>query len=153
MNSCKMFGVIGVVSLILGTTVLIHVAGHTNETDPSSQVPTKLAFDAPTIAFGREGSVTGAAYLTTASGVGIGNATLHAQTLEGGTDWTTFLDVTTGADGHISFTFTPTSPPPGSNYRIVNTYRVTYDGDSQYAPTVSNEITMYVRWEPVIIKW
>lgn len=141
-----MFGVIGVVSLILGITVVMNVAGHTSDIDPPSQVPTKLVVSAPTVAFGRAGDVTADAYLTTAGGAGISNATIHAQTLEGGTDWITFLDGTTEADGHISFAFAPKSPPPGTNFAYVNFYRVTYDGDSQYAPTVSKEVAMYVRW-------
>ena len=147
MNICKMFGVIGIVSFIFGITVVINVAGHTS-TDivPFSQLPTKLVFNAPTYAVGRSGSVGVNGHLTTASGVGIGNATIHAQTSEDGTVWTTFFNVTTDANGEFSFAVTPRSPPPEANYVFVNNYRVTYDGDSQYAPSVSNEIVMYVSW-------
>ncbi len=146
MNACKMVSVIGVVSLILGITVVIHGAGRTSDIDTFSQVPTKLVVTAPAAAYGIGGDVTADAYLTTASGAGIANATIHAQTLEGGTDWITFLDITTEANGHVSFAFAPKSPPPGTNFAYVNFYRVTYDGGSQYAPTVSNEVSMYVKW-------
>ena len=146
MNVCRMFSIIAIIWLILGFTGVMNVAGHTSDIEPSSQVPTKLVLSAPTVAIGWGVYVTADAHLTTASGAGIANATIHAQTLIGGTDWITFLDITTEANGHISFAFAPKSPPPGTNYAYVNFYRVTYDGGSQYASTVSNEVSMYVKW-------
>jgi hypothetical protein len=123
----------------------MNVAGRT-DTDivPFSQLPTKLVFNAPTHTWHAYVPVDG--YLTTASGAGIGNAKIHAQRLGGRDVWTTFFNVTTDAKGHFSFAVMPRSAPLGANYVIVNNYRVTYDGDSQYAPNVSNEAEMDVSW-------
>jgi hypothetical protein len=132
-----------IASIVLASVV---VAGASIDTISPSPQPTKRVFNAPHFAWGRQGDVGVDGYLTTSSGAGIGNATIHAQRLEDGDVWTTFLNVTTDAKGYFSFSVTPRSAPPGTDYYIINNYRVTYDGDSQYAPSVSNEVEMDVFW-------
>lgn len=74
----------------------------------------------------------------TAGAQGIAGAVVHLQWLDPTTgNWTTFSDGKTGESGQFSvpvFLYFP------SNY----TFKVTYDGDSQYAPSVSNEVMITV---------
>ncbi len=132
-----------VASIVLASIV---IAGASIGNVSSPLLKTTLIFNAPSVALGRFGQVPVDGYLTTGAGVGIDNATIHAQRLEGVDVWTTFFNDTTDAKGYFSFTFMPRSPPPGTNYVIANTYRVTYDGDSRYAPSISNETEMTVIW-------
>ena len=139
----KYLALLFVASIVLASVV---IAGASTGTVSSPLLNTTLIFNAPHVALGRFGDVPVDGYLTTGAGVGIDNATIHAQRLEGVDVWTTFFNVTTDAKGYFSFAFMPRSPPPGTNYVIVNTYRVTYDGDSRYAPSVSDEVEMDVIW-------
>jgi hypothetical protein len=137
----KYLALLFVASIVLTSVV---IASASTGTVSSPLLETNLKFNAPTYTW--HGYVPVDGYLTTASGAGIGNAKIHAQRLEGRDVWTTLFNVTTDAKGHFSFAVMPRSAPPGANYVIVNYYRVTYDGDSRYAPSISNEVEMNVSW-------
>lgn len=71
---------------------------------------------------------------------GVGGATVNIQKWVNDT-WTTIGTTTTTATGDYKGWFTApiTSSSPG-----VFSYRATYDGDSQYAPAVSNVVKLTV---------
>ncbi|HXY88036.1 MAG TPA: Ig-like domain-containing protein [Candidatus Acidoferrales bacterium] len=65
------------------------------------------------------------------------NATINLQSMNAdGETWSTVA--TQIADGRL---FTMTLPPSAAG---VYKYRVTFDGDSQYVPAVSNTVTLTV---------
>jgi hypothetical protein len=73
---------------------------------------------------------------------GIPDATVNIQTLNSdGQTWTTVATKSTLPAGYSAGTFLVTITPTVAG---VYTYRVTYDGNSQYAPTVSNTKTLTV---------
>lgn len=74
----------------------------------------------------------------TAGGKGIAGAVVHLQWLDLTTgNWTTFMDDRTGDNGQFS---TPVPLLFPAEY----TFRVAYDGNSQYAQSVSNEVNVTV---------
>ncbi len=124
----------------------VAIAGASMDTVSSSKVHTNLIFKAPNYARGRDGHIPVHGLLLTDDSVGIANAKVHFQSLEGGDVWTTYFNAATDETGYFSFAVKPKSAPPGTNYAVVNFFRMTYDGDSQYAPCVSNEVEMDVSW-------
>ena len=82
---------------------------------------------------------------------GIANATVNIQSMNSNGGWTTVATRITDADStsldvqslsfSISGEFSAKLTPAVAG---VYTYRVTYDGDSQYAPAVSNVVTLTV---------
>ena len=96
--------------------------------------PTTLTFTAPARAkvnewFDISGSLT-------AGGKGVGGALIHVQASSQG-NWDTFGNLTTNSDGNFAGQIQRSE----AGDRI---YRVTYDGDSQYEPSVSNEVVVTV---------
>ncbi len=78
---------------------------------------------------------------------GIGNARVNIQSMNSdGKTWSTVATHITSADASVPGMplvgfFSAKLTPNGAG---VYTYRVTYDGESQYAPTVSNVVTLTV---------
>jgi len=69
---------------------------------------------------------------------GIASAVVHLQWIDLTTgNWTTFSDGKTGESGQFSI-------PVFIFFPATYTFRVTYDGDSQYAPSVSNAVMVTV---------
>jgi hypothetical protein len=120
-------------------TTTIH-GGYT--TSATAQQPTTLAFYAPPQAKIFEPTpVSG--YLTTANGTGITDARIVIQQLHDDGKWHLFSIVfTTGKDGRFSDTVVvyPKIFAAKGGYH----FRATYDGDGQYAPSVSNEVIVAV---------
>lgn len=122
-------------------TATIH-GGYT--TSATAQQPTTLVFYAPPQAKIFEPTpVSG--YLTTANGTGIADARIVIQqfSLFGDSKWHLLAIVfTTGKDGHFSDTVVvfPKIFATKGGYH----FRATYDGDGQYAPSVSNEVIVAV---------
>jgi len=103
-------------------------------TDATAQQPTTLTLTAPANATVDENfDVSG--YLT-AGGTGVSGRIINVQVQEGG-QWKTFRFVTTDSNGFFTFTFIAQK---GGDLN----FRITYDGDSQYAPSVSNKVTVRV---------
>jgi hypothetical protein len=101
-------------------------------TDVKAQQPTTLTFTAPAQANVKEWfNVSGS---LTAGGKGVSGAIIKWQQLWQG-KWNTFGNFTTDSNGN--FTGQIESPAAGDVQ-----FRVTYDGDSQYAPAVSNVVTI-----------
>jgi len=103
-------------------------------TDVKAQQPTTLTFTAPAQAkvnewFNVSGSLT-------AGGTGVSGALINIQQLWQG-KWNTFGNFTTDSDG----IFVGTISSPATGY-VQN--RVTYDGNSQYVPSLSNEVVTTV---------
>jgi len=99
-------------------------------TDATARQPTTLTFTAPAQArvntwFDVSGSFT-------AGGKGVSGAIINIQQLWQGA-WGTFSNFTTDSNGNFAGQIE--SPTTGDVHN-----RVTYDGNSQYAPSVSNEI-------------
>lgn len=102
----------------------------------TAQQPTTIAITAPTQATANA-SVYANGTLT-AGGKGIAGAVVHLQWLDVTTgNWTTLSDVKTGDNGQFSV-------PVFLYFTAEYTFRVTYDGDSQYAQSVSNEVMVTV---------
>ena len=70
----------------------------------------------------------------------IGGATVNIQGSLDGNTWTTVLNTTTETGKYNGF-FLVLWTPPSTGVVYV---RATYDGDSQYAPTVSNVVKLTV---------
>jgi len=104
--------------------------------DATAQQPTTIAITAPTQA---KANVSVYANGTlTAGGKGIAGAVVHLQWLDLTTgNWTTLSDGKTGDGGQFSV-------PVFLYFTAEYTFRVTYDGDSRYAPSVSNEVMVTV---------
>jgi hypothetical protein len=106
----------------------------------AAQKPTTLTFTAPAhVKLNQLYAVYG--NLTTANGTGINDARILCQSLRGD-KWVTFgIGFTTGQNGSFSDHWLETGlfSKPGSCH-----YRVIYDGDSWYAPAVSNEAIVAV---------
>ena len=94
---------------------------------------TTLTFTAPTnVKVNQSFKISG--YLTTASGNGIAGAVVDEQTYYNGA-WVAMYNVTTDSSGHLSDTL-------GLTTSGAYNFRLAYNGDSQYAPSVSNEVTI-----------
>ncbi len=72
----------------------------------------------------------------TADGNGVGGALLHLQMKYQG-EWDTLLNVTTSDDGAFFLFLTL-----GVTGDLA--FRVTYDGDGHYAPSVSNDVIVII---------
>ena len=104
-----------------------------NVTDVKTTIPTTLTFTCPTLVnvnepFGISGSLT-------AGGTGVCGAHINGQVMTQG-QWTTFSGYTTDSNGNISGTIS-------TNYTGLRFYRLSYDGDAQYAPSASNGVVVY----------
>ena len=101
-------------------------------TDVKGQQPTTLMFSCPMQANVKEWfNVSGS---LTAGGKGVSGAIIKWQELWQG-KWNTFGNFTTDSNGNFAGQIQ--SPAAGDVQ-----FRVTYDGDSQYAPAVSNAVTI-----------
>jgi len=104
--------------------------------DATVQQPTTIDITAPT-----QAKVNVSIYVNgtlTAGGKGIAGAVVHLQWLDLTTgNWTTFMDDRTGDNGQFS------TPVP-LFFPAEYTFRVAYDGNSQYAQSVSNEVNVTV---------
>ena len=104
--------------------------------DATVQQPTTIDITAPT-----QAKVNVSIYVNgtlTAGGKGIAGAVVHLQWLDLTTgNWTTFMDDRTGDNGQFS------TPVP-LLFTAEYTFRVAYDGNSQYAQSVSNEVNVTV---------
>lgn len=104
--------------------------------DATAQQPTTIAITAPT-----QVKVNVSIYVNgtlMAGDKGIAGAVIHLQWLDLTTgNWTTFIDDKTGDNGQFS------TPVP-LFFTAEYTFRVIYDGNSQYAQSVSNEIKVTV---------
>ncbi len=101
-------------------------------TDVKAQQPTTLTLTAPTQAKLLEKFYIGVSL--TAGGTGVSGAIIHIQELSQG-QWLTFTSHTTDSKGNYV------------GQLICNTaadyhFRVTYDGNSQYEPAVSNVVVV-----------
>ena len=102
----------------------------------TAQQPTTIAITAPTQAKANA-SVYANGTLSAGSN-GIASAVVHLQWLDPTTgNWTTLSDGKTGDGGLFSM-------PVFLYFTAEYTFRVTYDGDSLYAPSVSNEVMITV---------
>jgi len=104
-----------------------------NVTDLKTTIPTTLTFTCPTLVnvnepFGIGGSLT-------AGGKGVSGAHINGQVMLQ-EQWTTFSGYTTDGNGNISGTIS-------TNYTGLRFYRLSYDGDDRYAPSVSNGVVVY----------
>ena len=105
----------------------------------TAQQPTTLTFNAPAqVKLNQFYAISGS--LTTANGTGINDAQLLYQQLQDN-KWVTFGVVFNDQNGTFSDKWIETDSlsKPGTSY-----YRVIYNGDSQYAPTVSNEVAVLI---------
>ena len=105
----------------------------------TAQQPTTLTFNAPAqVKLNQFYAISGS--LTTADGTGINDAQLLYQQLQDN-KWVTFGVVFTDQNGTFSDKWIETDSlsRPGTSY-----YRVIYNGDSQYAPAVSNEVAVLI---------
>ena len=105
----------------------------------TAQQPTMLTFNAPAqVKLNQFYVISGS--LTTADGTGINDAQLLYQQLQDN-KWVTFGVVFTDQNGTFSDKWIETDSlsKPGTSY-----YRVVYNGDSQYAPAVSNEVAVII---------
>ena len=104
--------------------------------DVTAQQPTTITISAPT-QVNANASVYANGTLT-AGGKGIAGAVVHLQWLDLTTgNWTILSDGKTGDSGQFSV-------PVFLYFTAGYTFRVTYDGDSRYAPSVSNEVMVTV---------
>jgi hypothetical protein len=71
---------------------------------------------------------------------GMPNATINIQSMNSDGTWSTVATKTTDVPVPLGMFRTTLTPAVAGVY----TYRVTYDGDSQYAPAVSNVVTLTV---------
>lgn len=107
----------------------------------TAQQPTTLTFTAPAhVKLNQLYAVFG--NLTTANGTGINDARIWGQSLRGD-KWVTLhrLLFTTGQNGSFSDHWFETglfSKPGPCHYRVI------YDGDSRFAPAVSNEVIVAI---------
>jgi len=104
-----------------------------NVADLKTTVPTTLTFTCPTLVNVNEPSGIGGSL--TAGGEGFSGVHINGQVMTQG-QWTTFSGYTTDSNGNISGT-------TSTNYTGLRFYRLSYDGDARYAPSVSNEIVVY----------
>ena len=94
---------------------------------------TTLTLTAPTnVKVNQAFNVSG--YLATASGNGIAGAVVDVQ-YNNGTAWVAMWNVTTDSSGHLSDTW-------GLSQAGATSFRLAYNGDSQNAASVSNEVTI-----------
>jgi hypothetical protein len=99
----------------------------------AAQATTTLTFTAPAnVKLNQNFNISG--YLTSASGNGIAGAVVDEQTYYNGT-WVSMFNVTTDNSGHLSDTW-------GLSQAGAYNFRLAYNGDSQNAASVSNEITI-----------
>ena len=102
-------------------------------TDVKTTVPTTLTFTCPTQVnvnepFGIGGTLT-------TGGKGVSGAHINGQVMLQ-EQWTTFSGYTTDSNGTISGTIS-------TDYTGLRFYRLSYDGDARYAPSVSNGVVVY----------
>jgi len=105
----------------------------------TAQQPTTLTFTAPAqVKLDQFYAISGS--LTTANGTGINDAQLLYQQLQDN-KWVSFGAVYTDLNGTFTDKWIETDSlsKPGTSY-----YRVIYNGDSQYAPAVSNEVAVII---------
>jgi len=105
----------------------------------TAQQPTTLTFNAPAqVKLNQFYAVSGS--LTTGNCTGINEAQLLYQQLQDN-KWVTFGVVFTDQNGTFSDKWIETDSlsKPGTSY-----YRAVYNGDSQYAPAVSNEVAVII---------
>lgn len=111
-------------------------------TSAIAQQPTTLTFAAPPQAKIFEPTKV-CGYLTTANGTGIKDARIQIQRLHGDGKWHfSSIVSTTGNNGYFSDTvvvFTKMFATKGDYH-----FRAIYDGDGQYAPSVSNEANVTI---------
>jgi hypothetical protein len=104
--------------------------------DATAQQPTTIAITAPT-----QVKANASAYANgtlTVGDKGISSAAVHLQWLDLTTgNWTTLSDGKTNDSGQFSI-------PVFLYFTAKYTFRVTYDGDSRYAPSVSNQVMVEV---------
>jgi len=129
-----MLGVLNVAAASSGTpTIAARDVYITNATAPQQ---TTIAINAPTQVKTNESIYVNGTLSTGAKG--IATAVVHLQWLDLTTgNWTILSDGKTSESGQFSvpvFMYFP------ANY----TFRVIYDGDSRYAPSVSNEVMVTV---------
>ncbi|HYA61314.1 MAG TPA: hypothetical protein VED16_04465 [Candidatus Acidoferrum sp.] len=127
-------GVLNVAAASTGTpTIAASDAYMPNAAAPQQ---TTIAINAPTQVKTNDSIYVNGTLSTGAKG--IASAVVHLQWIDLTTgNWTTFSDGKTGESGQFSvpvFIYFPAS----------YTFRVIYDGDSQYAPSVSNDVMVTV---------
>jgi len=106
---------------------------HNDITRAQAAQSTTLTFTAPTnVKVNQSFKISG--YLTTVSGNGIAGAVVDEQTYYNGA-WVAMYNVTTDGSGHLSDTL-------GLSAAGAYNFRLAYNGNSQYAPSVSNEVTI-----------
>ena len=103
-------------------------------TDVKAQQPTTITLTAPQQATVNEWFSYSVSL--TAGGTGVIGATIHTQVLKQGT-WVTIGDHITDKNG--GFIGQLLSKTPGERH-----LRAVYDGSSQYAPSISNEVVITV---------
>ena len=102
-------------------------------TGARAQQSTTLTFTAPAnVKLNQNFQISGS--LTSASGTGIAGAVVDEQTYYNGT-WYSMWNVTTDNSGHLSDTW-------GLSQAGATSFRLAYNGDSQNAASVSNEVTI-----------
>jgi len=102
--------------------------------DAAASQPTTLTFTAPAQAKVKESFVTSGSL--TAGDKGVSGAIIKIHTIQNG-QWVNFGNSTTDSGGNFRGSITTFTP--GDHH-----YKVTYDGDSQYAPSASNEVVVTV---------
>ncbi len=151
MNMRKAVIILSIIATLLLCTLNVAVASESKPTTTvhggyatraTAQQPTTLAFYAPAQGKILEPTpVSG--YLTTANGTGITDARIQIQRLHGDGKWhLSSIVFTAGKDGHFSDTvvvYTTIFATKGGYH-----FRAIYDGNGQYAPSVSNEVIVAV---------
>lgn len=105
----------------------------TRTQQPTTLTPTTLTLTAPAnVKLNQNFQISG--YLTTASGNGIAGAVVDEQAYYNG-NWVAMYNVTTDSSGHLSDTW-------GLSQAGAYNFRLAFNGDSQNAASVSNEVTI-----------
>lgn len=127
-------GVLNVAAASTSTPMMVARDAYiTNATVPQQ---TTIAINAPTQVKTNESIYVNGTLSTGTKG--IASAMVHLQWLDLTTgNWTILSDGKTGESGQFSV-------PVFMYFPATYTFRVTYDGDSQYAPSVSNEVMVTV---------
>lgn len=119
------------------TTTVDH---HAYARSATAQQPTTLTFTVPAqVKLFQPYPVSGS--LTTADGTGISGAQIWYQWLNGDKWDTTGMMFTFGKNGSFSDTWIETGLFNKQKFCL---YRIIYNGNSQYAPAVSNEVNVTI---------
>jgi len=125
--------VLSILTLCLLNVTAASPSNHATATNVKATIPTTLTFNCPTQA--KVNKSIDYSLSLTSGGTGVSGAIIHTQYLEANGQWTTLGTHTTDSNGNFAGIFIMYATG-------VYTYRVTYDGDSQYASSVSNEVVV-----------